>query len=148
MTPVRAAVAACLASICLASLASCSRDCTASVEDGWLRWLPVETPVTAGYVRIDNPCGMPLTVIGTSSPDFSDVSLHETRVEAGISRMRAVAELRVPAGASVQLQSGGLHLMMSGPIRPLTPGRTVRIDFALSDGRTLSGDVFVRPALP
>ncbi|MDQ3289224.1 MAG: copper chaperone PCu(A)C [Pseudomonadota bacterium] len=104
--------------------------------------------MTAGFARIENPCGMPLEIVGASSPAFSDVSLHETRIDEGISRMRAVEELHVPANGFVQLEPGGLHLMMMGAKAPLTPGSTVRIEFALKDGGTLAGDMLVQAAPP
>lgn len=148
MTPVRAVIAAFIACAALVLLAACSRDCTPLVDEGWVRWLPVEMPMTAGFVRIDNPCSAPLTVVGASSPVFADVSLHETRIDAGVSRMRPVASLHVPAGGSVELQPGGLHLMMTRAQVPLTPGGTVRIDFALEDGRTLTGEMLVRSEAP
>lgn len=120
------------------------RDCSPLIEDGWLRLPPVSMPMLAGFGRIDNRCDAPVTIVGVASPAFAEVSLHETRIEDGISRMRALPELIIAGGASATLQPGGKHLMLMQPVRQLQPGETVEIEFRLADGGTLRGDFQVR----
>lgn len=121
-----------------------ARDCTAKVKEGWVRLPPVAMPMMAGFGRIENPCAGPVTIVGASSPAFGDVSLHETRVVDGVSRMRHLPELRVaPDGAAV-LRPGGLHLMLMQPRAPLKDGSRVVIEFALKDGGVLRGEFVVR----
>ena len=98
----------------------------------------------AGYARIDNTCSGPVEIVSASSPAFADVSLHETRIEDGISRMRALAMLPVPAHGSVAFAPGGLHLMLMEPTKPLKAGNQVSIDFTLRDGRTIPGHFELR----
>lgn len=123
---------------------ACARDCTAQVKDGWIRLLPVDMPMMAGFGRIENSCGTPVTIVGASSPSFGEVSLHETRIVDGVSRMRAVPELRIaPSGAAV-LKPGGLHLMMMAPSAKLKPGSRVVVEFKLKDGGVLRGELEAR----
>ena len=77
--------------------------------------------------------------MSASSPAFADVSLHETRVENGISRMRALPALPVAAHGSVAFAPGSLHLMLMDPTKPLKAGDQVSIDFTLRDGRRIPG---------
>ncbi len=100
----------------------------------------------AGFGRIENDCAKPLSVVGASSPAFEDVSLHETSIADGISRMRAVPELRIAPGSSAVLEPGGMHLMLVQPRAPLEAGSMVEIDFALKDGGVLRGEFEVRTA--
>ena len=93
----------------------------------------------AGYARIDNTCEAPVEIVSASSPAFADTSLHETRIDHGISRMRALTVLPVAAHASVAFAPGGLHLMLMEPTKPLKAGDHVAIDFTLSDGRRIPG---------
>jgi copper(I)-binding protein len=79
----------------------------------------------AGYARIDNACSTPVEIVSASSPAFADVSLHETRVENGISRMRALTALPVAAHGSVAFAPGSLHLMIIGLVAPLVQGDKV-----------------------
>lgn len=100
----------------------------------------------AGYARIDNTCAAPVQIVSASSPAFADVSVHETRIENGISRMRALTALPVAAHASVSFAPGGLHLMLMQPTLPLKAGDQVSIDFILRDGRRIPGRFELRAA--
>ena len=109
-----------------------------------IRLLPGGMPMQAGFGRIDNRCPMPATIVSASSPAYGSVELHESKTVGGISRMRAVPELRIaPDGAAV-LQPGGLHLMLMQPKSPLKAGSRVAIEFDLKDGRRLLGEFEVR----
>ena len=57
----------------------------------------------AGFVRIANPCRALVVIEGAASPAFGDVSLHETTLVDGVSRMRPVPALRIAPGASVEV---------------------------------------------
>ena len=98
----------------------------------------------AGYARIDNPCAAPVEIVSASSPAFADVSLHETRIENGISRMRALAVLPLAAHGSVAFAPGSLHLMLMEPTKPLKAGDQVSLDFTLRDGRRIPGHFELR----
>ena len=98
----------------------------------------------AGFGRIENRCGAEMVIVGATSPAFADVSLHQTRVVDGISRMRALPELRIAPGDDAVLQPGGMHLMLMQPRAPLKAGGTIVVDFALKDGGTLRGQFAVR----
>lgn len=148
MNTIRAALVGSVVCALLVLLAACSPDCTPVVRDGWVRWLPMDMPMAAGFGRIDNPCRTPVTIVAASSPRFAGISLHETRIDEGISRMRVVRELLVPAGETVLLQPGGLHLMLMQPQSALQQGETIQIDFVLKDGGALRGGMTVRAQAP
>lgn len=148
MTRIRALLASLCVSAALFALPACARDCAPTLADGWLRLLPVAMPMTAGFGRIENRCPTPVTIVGASSPAFADVSLHETRVVDGVSRMRAVTELPVAANGEVVLQPGGLHLMLMRPRVPLQAGSTIEVGFVLKGGGTLRGKLLVRADAP
>jgi copper(I)-binding protein len=102
----------------------------------------------AGYARIENPCHDPAALTGARSAAFADVSLHETTIVDGVSRMRPVPRLALAPGRVVTMQPGGLHLMLMQPTDALKAGDHVAIDFTLDDGRTLSGDFVLRAMTP
>jgi len=141
MTMFRAS--ALLLSIALAMPAGAS-ECVPQVREGWVRLPPGRMPMMAGFGRIENRCPAPAIIVGVSSPAFADSSLHETRIVDGISRMRALPELRIAADATATLKPGGMHLMLMQPHAPLTPGSKVVVEFALKDGGTLRGEFLVR----
>ena len=140
---------ACALALCLLfMLPACARECAPQLRDGWIRLAPVKMPMMAGFGRIENRCPAPVTIAEVRSPAFGDVSLHETRIVDGVSRMRALPELRiVPDGVAV-LKPGGMHLMLMQPRAPLKEGSRVVVEFTLKDGGVLRGELEVRKPAP
>ena len=133
-----------LAALAFSALPACARECDPVVTDGWVRLPPVSMPMLAGFGRIENDCAEPLEIIGASSPAFAEVSLHRSSIVDGVSRMRAVPELRIASDSSAVLEPGGLHLMLMQPREPLQAGGAVMVEFALKDGGVLRGEFEVR----
>jgi len=112
-----------------------------SFEDAWIRAVPPGMGMTAGFgtLRNDGPADIVLTAF--SSPEFADVSLHRTEEVDGVSRMRSVPSLPVPAGAGVELAPGGFHLMLMKPLRALEAGQSAEVRMTAEDGRTFIFEV-------
>lgn len=72
-------------------------------------------PMSAGYLVLTNNTDEPLRITSVDSPQFGSVEVHETTIIDGVSRMRELAELIVPAHGSVTLERGGKHLMLMPP---------------------------------
>lgn len=160
MLRVALALSACL-------LAACARDatpapqqpssaspngtptCLPRVRDGWIRLVPgSDMPMDAGYATIDNPCDVPVVITGATSQRYADVSLHESTMEGGMSRMRPVPGLRITAHGQATLQPGGLHLMLMAPRARPKAGERVAIQLRLQDGRTVDGEFAARAMTP
>lgn len=127
-----------------ANASAADSDCTPRVRDGWLRLPPMSMPMLAGFGRIDNGCAAPATMVSASSPAFGSVELHETRIVDGVSRMRAVPELRLPPHGAATMKPGGLHLMLMRPRVPLQAGSRVVVEFTFADGRKVLGEFEAR----
>ncbi len=119
-------------------------ECVPRITDGWIRVPPAAIPVLAGFGTLENGCDASVTVVSGSSANFADVSIHETRFEDGMAKMRSIPKLVVPAGGSITLKPGGLHMMLMQPKATPVVGDVIRIDFTLEDGRTITGDFTVR----
>lgn len=103
-----------------------------------------EMPMMAGFGRIQNRYPRPLDFVPASSPAFGGVSIHETRIVDGISRMCPVPRLTVAAEGAPVLAPGGPHLMLVQPHAPLQPVDKVAIEFVLEDGGVLAGEFRAR----
>ncbi|WP_460834148.1 copper chaperone PCu(A)C [Lysobacter humi (ex Lee et al. 2017)] len=125
-----------------------TRPCAPVVTAPWVRMAPASMPMGAAFAVIENRCVDGIELVGVSSPDFGSVSMHETRVDAGVSRMRPVARLAVPTRERVTFRPGGLHVMLSRPQRALGPGKVVRLVFLFSDGSSVRVDAPVRDSAP
>lgn len=119
-------------------------DCRPVVEQGWIRLLPNAMPMHGGFARFANACAAPASIVSAHSDAYEAVELHETTRVDGVSRMRQIPALALPARGEVRLQPGGLHLMLMRPRQALAPGQTVRIVFTLADGRTIEAAFVTR----
>ncbi len=95
--------------------------------------------VMAGFGRIENRCPRPLDIVSARSQSFAEVSIHETRVVDGISRMRPVPTLTIGPDDAAVFAPGGMHLMLMQPSVALQPGDNVEIEFGLEDGGVVNG---------
>ena len=68
--------------------------------------------MSAGYLVLTNNDGEDIIITSVTSPQFEFVEIHETAIDDGVSRMREIQELIVPANGSVTLERGGKHLML------------------------------------
>jgi len=119
------------------------------VEQGWARLPPNPAmPMTAGYGVIRNGCSKAVAITGAASSSFDDVSLHETTIVDGVSRMRAIERLPLAAGARAELKPGGLHLMLMQGKGALKEGQVLPLRLRLEGGGEASATLTVRKAPP
>ncbi len=81
------------------------------------------------------------------------VELHTHIFENGVAKMREVeGGIPVPAGETVTLQRGGLHVMFMGLNRPMNSGESFPLTLVFESGQELQLDVTVdnerRPEQP
>ena len=107
-------------------------------EDAWVRATPPGVKVTAGFGRLVNHMDAKLEIRAYTSPAYGDVSLHETVIEDGISRMREVPILSIPAGDEVELAPGGYHLMLMMPTQSSGPPDRVVLQIEETGGQRFS----------
>ena len=131
----------------LATSAVAAAPACVSLREGWVRLPPGAMPMAAGYGQIRNDCREAVVVVAAGSKAFGEVSLHETTLVDGVSRMRAVERLPIAAGATVALKPGGLHLMLMQPEVALKEGAQLPLRLSLEDGRKVDGTLQVRSAL-
>ena len=101
--------------------------------------MPPASRMTAGFGRLVNVSDKEFEIQAFSSPEFESVSLHQTVIEDGISRMRSVPDISLAAGAELVLEPGGYHLMLMRPARGLTG--VVEINVHMSDGAQIRFEV-------
>lgn len=93
--------------------------------------------MSAGFLVVTNNTDAAIHITSVQSPQFDSVEIHETTVTDGISRMRELEELLVPAHGSVTLERGGKHLML---MRPRDLDDSVTLQFLSGDAPVLTVD--------
>ena len=79
----------------------------------------------AAYMTLRNAGGQPDRLVSASTPIARTVELHTHVRDGEVMRMRPVADIPVPAGQTVRLRPGGLHVMLIGLTEPLRQGAEV-----------------------
>lgn len=96
-----------------------------TVESAWARATPPRATTGAVYLSLTSPQGDQLT--GVSTPAAAEATLHRMTNEDGVMRMREVDGIDLPAGQTVTLAPGSLHIMLTGLKAPLRQGETVPV---------------------
>lgn len=112
----------------------------------WVRATPPGRNITAGYLTIRNNSSEARRIVGAASPVAGRVELHTHVHDAGsgMMQMRQVDAIDVPAGETVELAPGGLHLMIMDLERGLEPGMSVPLTLEFDDGSRLEMEAPVR----
>jgi len=120
------------------SMGLAAGDAGLEFTDAWVRATPPGMKMTAGFGRLRNTGAEAIELVAFSSVEFADVTLHRTEIVDGVSRMRAVPALSIPAGETVELAPGGYHLMLMVPAKPLSEGQAVTVSMDSTDGRVFT----------
>lgn len=88
----------------------------------------------AAYLSLTNNTDEAIRITQVTSDVFADVQMHETTVNNGVARMRALPQLDIPAGGTVRLQRGGKHLML---LRAVGTADTTTLQFFDGDSLLL-----------
>jgi copper(I)-binding protein len=130
------------------TLAACSwlpvAQAEVQVEDAWVREAPPGARMLAAYLTVNNSGAEDLVLVEVQSPAFSHIMLHKSEVVDGVARMIHLDEIVIPAQGSVQLQPGGMHLMMPAPEARLSAGDRVPLVLIFADGNRLEVQADVR----
>jgi copper(I)-binding protein len=79
----------------------------------------------AAYMTLRNAGPQADKLVAASTPVARTVELHTHIRDGEVMRMRPVTDIPVPAGQTVRLRPGGLHVMLIGLTEPLRQGATV-----------------------
>jgi len=104
------------------------------IEDPYARAVPPGQPNSAVFMVIENTGPTPVAVVAAESPAAATVELHTHRMADGMMQMRRIERIELPAGESVALAPGGLHVMLIGLTETLAPGMEVPLTLVFDDG--------------
>jgi copper(I)-binding protein len=136
-----------LAGLCLAMAVQAKPVADAiRVEGAYARAVPPGQTNSAAFMVLHNEGATAHALVAAKSPVAKLVELHTHALVDGMMRMRPVERIALPAGQKVQLQPGGLHLMLIGLDHTLTPEEQVPLTLIYEDGSRQSIQMPVRRA--
>jgi copper(I)-binding protein len=97
------------------------------IENAWARATPPGAETAAGYMTIRNRSSSPDRLIRVASPLAARVEMHVHLHDGDVMRMRQVKGYDIPANGSLELKSGGAHLMFVDIKRPFKEGEKIPV---------------------
>lgn len=129
-------------------LSALAQDSAVSVSDPYARAVPAGQPNSAAFMTLSNRSDTSHALVSAASPAANTVELHTHVNEGGMMRMRKVERIEIPAGQTVVLAPGGLHIMLIGLKQALEPGDSVALDLSFDDGSKAKVQAPVRQIAP
>lgn len=115
-----------------------------AVENGWVRVSEYSENVggmTGAFGTFTNNTDAEVKILGGSAEIATMVEVHEVVMSGGKMLMQAKeGGIVIPAGESLTLEPGGLHIMLMGLKKPIATGDqiTLTIDFEGADDQTFT----------
>jgi uncharacterized protein YcnI/copper(I)-binding protein len=110
------------------------------IEGAFTRATAEGAKVGAGYLTIRNTGNAPDTLVAVETSVAGRGEIHDMTMTDGVMRMRRLADgVEIPAGGSVALKPGGMHLMLMELKQPLVAGEKVTVKLTFKSGA--SGEV-------
>jgi copper(I)-binding protein len=99
-----------------------------TITNLWTRATPPGAPSAGGFLTIANKGPDADRLVGAATPLAGMTELHEMKVEDGVMTMRPLAGgIEIPAGGTVALAPGGLHIMFMDLKEPFAEGGEVPV---------------------
>lgn len=99
-----------------------------------------------GFLTLTNTGKKADRLLAVSSPVADSVEIHQSRVENGVMQMRALTQgVELPAGQSVALSPGALHLMLFELSTPLAVGDQVPLRLTFERAGQVMATLQVQP---
>lgn len=101
------------------------------VDGAWVRATVAGQQGSGAFMRITSPVNAKL--VSAATPVAGTAEVHEMKMEGDVMQMRAVPQLALPAGRTVELTPGGYHIMLMDLKQALKPGTTVPLTLVFQD---------------
>lgn len=120
-----------LAAACVGSASYAQTASPVVVDGSWARATVQGQRSSGAFMRLTAPEATRLVRVETPAAGVAEV--HEMKMEGDVMKMRAVPVLDLPAGKTVELKSGGYHVMLTDLKAPLVKGASMPLTLVFKD---------------
>jgi copper(I)-binding protein len=113
-----------------------------AIDHPYARFTVAGQTAGGGFMTFENKGGAD-RLLSASAPVCERVEMHTMRMEGDVMRMRQLEMIELPAGKTVELKPGGLHLMLVGLKAPLKVGERFPLKLKFAKAGELTVDVAV-----
>lgn len=100
---------------------------TVKIDHPWLRVPPPGASVAAAYLTLTGKDGGGDRLVSASIPVAERTELHTMTMDSGVMKMRPLENgVAVPAGETIELKPGGMHVMLIGLNAAIVEGGKVK----------------------
>lgn len=89
------------------------------ITDAYVRAVPVGLPNSAAFMKIKNTSDETIYLEKVVSTSATTLELHAHVMEGEMMKMQSIPTVKIPARTTVELKTGGLHVMLLGLSKPL-----------------------------
>jgi len=111
------------------------------VNGAWVREPIPGRAMSAAFMQLNNPGSADKVLVSAKAEWAGNIEIHTHTNDNGVMRMREIESVIVPAGGSVSLQPGGLHLMLFNLQLPLNAPLELELCFADGECQTVTADI-------
>ena len=119
---------------------------TLHIGHPYARSTPPGASAGAAYLSIANRGKTADSLVRASTPRAQATELHSMSMDGNIMRMRQVQSVSAAAGATVKLEPGGLHIMLTGLKQPLKTGERFPLTLFFEKAGQLTVEIVVQDA--
>lgn len=114
------------------------------VSDAYVRVPVPGQSNSAAYMRLRNTGERDIVLVAVETSLAARAELHSHRREDGVMRMRHEEKLVIPAGETLALEPGGLHIMLFDLARSIRTGDSASLKLVDAEGRQLVVEAAVK----
>ena len=111
------------------------------VNGAWVREPIPGRAMSAAFMQLSNPGSTEKVLVAAKAEWAGNIEIHTHINDNGVMRMREIESITVPAGGSVSLQPGGLHLMLFNLQLPLNAPLALELCFADGECQAVEADI-------
>jgi copper(I)-binding protein len=112
-----------------------------TVTSPWTRATPGGAKIAGGYLKITNNGASADRFVGAKSDASDRVEIHEMSMSDGVMKMRPLPNgVEIKPGETVELKSGGYHLMFMDLKQPLKQGDSLKARLQFEKAGSLDVD--------
>lgn len=113
-----------------------------NIDNAYARAVPPGQPNSASFMTLTNHSDSDHAIVAALSSVSSIVQLHTHTNDGGMMKMRQIEKIVIPAGKTIELKPGGLHIMLMNLQKKLVPNENVTVTLLFADG---SSSIIIAP---
>ncbi|MBS3998302.1 MAG: copper chaperone PCu(A)C [Hydrogenophaga sp.] len=101
------------------------------VDGAWVRGTVASQKASGAFMKLT--ASAPVRLVAAQASVAGVVEIHQMEMDKDVMKMREVPAIELPAGRTVELKPGGLHVMLMDLKQPLKAGDMVALTLVFED---------------